>query len=243
MEEIILSDGKPIKVRTAGIYEFDYIERPDLGDFTYKAKILGGVEKDLPYDIGRYEETGTPPPEPPDVPLDQIEEDSEEWHQLRDSQLYQAALQHSRMRLESAATFYDLVVDHVLQRCVDPPEDIYRIVTEQDWDKVRYAALVPQITMTMVREVLNNTFQASFDAQELMDAMDKVKGGSGSFNPLRAWEMEWANEMGLRDSELALIPVEERTRRVCAKFLRTNWMEILESEKSRKKMATLDAVS
>ena len=44
----------------------------------------------------------------------------------------------------------------------------------------------------------------------------------------------WANEMKLGDMELAVIPVEERARRICAMML-NNWLEFLEMDKSRKR--------
>ena len=72
-----------------------------------------------------------------------------------------------------------------------------------------------------------------YDDEEVFDALDKTKGGSGMYNAIRLWENEWANEMGLSDIELAVIPVEERARRICAKFLRS-WFEFLELEKMRR---------
>ena len=101
---------------------------------------------------------------------------------------------------------------------------------QNDWEQVYKVAMVPQITEKMITDILRDTFQAKFQEREIFEALDRAKGGSGSYNAIRLWENEWANEMGYSDVELAIVPVEERARRVVAKFLRS-WMDFLEMDK------------
>jgi hypothetical protein len=234
MPEVTLpSSGGKCKVRTLGIFELDRIHREFIGPFTYEITIFGGAKKTAEYDIGKYEELGREPPRPPDIPEHEIRENTPEWYQFRDSQLYKAAEHHNRMRFESVGAYCDNVIAYILENCLEDPDDVKLIVTKQDWEEVRFAALVPQITERMVINILRDTFQAQFNDQEIIDALDSIPGGSGKYNPIRLWEIQWANEMGYSDSDLALIEVDERARRVCGKFL-TKWLEALELDKMRK---------
>lgn len=232
MPIVTLSDGEPCEVRTLGIFELDSIRREFLGPFTFMMKVLGGIEKEVEYDIGKYEELDRPIPTPPDIPEHELKENTEEWFQFRDSQLYQAAQHHAVLRIESVFEYCDDVIDYLLLNCISP-QDIRRIVTDEDWRLVYYAAMIPQITEALIIATLRDTYQAKFNHDEIFDALGKTEGGSGSYNAIRQWENDWANEMGYSDIELATVPVEERTRRVVAKFLR-GWMEFLEMDKWKK---------
>jgi hypothetical protein len=230
MPTVLLSDGDPCEVRTLGIFELDSIKRDFLGPFTFTIKVLGGGEKEAELDISKYEELGRPIPTPPDIPEHELKENTEQWYQFRDWQLYQSALHHGALRLESISVYCDSVADYILQNCVSVI-DGRRIVTDEDWKVVYTAAMVPQITEPMIIQILRDTYQATFNDQDIFDALDKAQGGSGAYNAIRLWENEWANEMGYGDIELAIVPVEERARRVVAKFLR-GWMEFLEMDKT-----------
>lgn len=240
MPTVTLSDGDDLEVRTLGIFELDVIERQIIGPYTYPVELLGDVIKEKKWDIGQYERLGRDPPSKPETPEHLIEEGTEEWYQLRDWKRYGTALWHREQQAESAAKYYEDIVSYILQECV-PREAIRRIVTQDDWRKVYVAALVPPLTMQLIIHTLRSTYQATFDDQEIFDALDAATGGSGSYNHVRLWENQWANKMGLSDMELAIIPVEERARRVCAMML-DNWFEFLELNKIRKK-GVLDADS
>jgi len=240
MPTVVLSDEKQCEVRTLGIYELDAIERTDPGLFTYPVEMVGGKIKQVEWDISKYEETGKEPPQKPDTPEHLIEEETEEWYMLRDYTRYQAALLHRKESNEIVAQYYEKVLGYILANCIDP-EDIPRIVIDEDLDKIYAAATVPQVTMSMLAKALRQTFNASFDDQEIFEAMDRATGGSGAYNQLRKWEMDWANKFGLSDVEIALVPVEERARRICAMML-DRWFEFLELDKIHKKNAA-DALS
>ncbi len=235
MPEVTLSDGEPLAVRTLGIFELDVVERQHIGPYTYPIELLGDVVKQAEWDLSKYEELGRDPPSKPKIPENKIEEDTEEWYQLRDWQRYETALWHRKEQNEAAAQFAENVCEYILVNCVEP-EHLNRIITEGDWEKTYVAALVPPLTMTLITETLKNTYSASFDNKDIFEAMGKAKGGSGEYNHIRLWENMWANEMKLSDLELAIIPVEERARRVCAMML-NNWLEFLEMDKSRKRRA------
>jgi hypothetical protein len=195
------------------------------------------VVKHAEWDLSKYEELGRDPPSKPEKPEHLIEEQTEDWYQLRDWKRYETALWHRKEQNEAAAQFAENVCGYILENCV-PREALQRIVTEEDWEKVYVNALIPPLTMELIIMTLRDTYQASFDDKELFDAMDDAKGGSGKYNHIRLWENKWATEMNLSDLELALIPVEERARRVCAMML-NGWMEFLEMDKSRKKREAL----
>jgi hypothetical protein len=235
MPEVILSDGEPLEVRTLGIFELDVVERQHLGPYTYPIELLGDVVKYAEWDLSKYEELGRELPSKPKKPEHLIEEDTEEWYQLRDWKRYETALWHRKEQNEAAAQFAESVCAYILENCI-PREAWNRIVTEGDWEKIYIAALVPPLTMQMIIDTLRDTYNASFDNKEIFEAMDKAKGGSGEYNHIRLWENQWATEMKLSDLELAMIPVEERSRRICAMML-NNWLEFLELDKSRKKRA------
>jgi hypothetical protein len=232
MPEVTLSDGGPCEVRTLGIFELDRIRYEFLGPFVFEMTILGGAKKEVEFDIGKYEELGRPLPTPSATPVEELKENTQEWFEHRDWQLYEAAIEHGKQRLNVVSAYADDVVAYILANCISE-EDVARIVIESDWQAVYKVALVPQVTEQLIVATLRGTYQAEYDGQEVFDALDNSKGGSGMYNAIRLWENEWANEMGYNDVELATVPVEERARRICAKFLR-NWFEFLELEKMRK---------
>lgn len=232
MPEVTLSDGGPCEVRTLGIFELDNIHYEFLGPFTHTVKVLGGGEKEAEYDITKYEELGRPLPKPASVPENELKENTQQWYEHRDWQLYSAALYHGRLRLDVVSDYCDEVIAYILANCISQ-EDRNRIVYESDWEKIYIAALVPQVTEELIIETLRSTYQARYADEEIFAALDKAKGGSGEYNPIRLWENEWANEMSYDDIQLAIVPVEERARRICAKFLRS-WFEFLEIEKMRR---------
>ena len=170
MPIVTLSDGDPCEVRTLGIFELDSVRREFLGPFTFMMKVLGGTEKEVEYDISKYEELDRPKPTPPDVPEHELKENTEEWFQLRDTQLYQAAERHGVLRVESVSDYCDDVIDYILLNCLTP-EDVHRIVTDEDWKTVYYVAMIPQISEAMIIDVLRDTYQAKFNQDDVFDAL------------------------------------------------------------------------
>ncbi len=237
MPEPILSDGEIIETRTFGIFDLDNVAKDFLGPFTYQMKLLGGDVKESEYDISRYEETGTEPPKMPDTPESEIVEESNDWYQMRDAQRFMAAELHNIRRLERVSGYADNAVAYILKEGVINQADISRIVTEEDWELTYISILIPQLTKKMLADSLKLTYDATYDEQSIFDAMDRVGGGRASYNAIRQWEVDWSNEFGVNDAELAALSVVERARRV-AGFMLPKWIEALESDRlhSKKKV-------
>lgn len=210
--EIKLSSGTLFKVRQLGLFELDNIFPKSIGPFTYTMEILG-KEYEAEFNLDSYEE----PPKKPDKPEREIQPNTLEHDQLLDWQLYQAGLLHNRKRVETTMQFYIEMKDYIIENaCLDDPN---LIVTTTDWQMVYDAAIVPQLTLDLIAATLNNTYSAKFNDQELLEALAKAKKGRGTYNVIKLWENKLMLEMNMTELEYAMIPLEERARKVCAMFL------------------------
>lgn len=230
-DDVVLSDGKECHVETLGYFELDGITLPRIGVFTYEITMVTGDKKQVELDLARYEEL----PKKPDIPEHEIVEESPAWYRLREWQLVQAALLHSRVRIESAHEYCEQILKYVLTNCI-APEDLRRIKTPEDWEAVRWAALVPPLTRERLGDTLRSTFNASYNDEEIFDAMDKTSGGLGAYNALRLWENQLANLLQLSDMQYAMVDLEERSRRICALKL-SDWLEYLDMNRMKRKSA------
>jgi hypothetical protein len=228
-DDVVLSDGKKCHVETLGYFELDHIPLPNMGVFTYEVDFVAGDKRQVELDLSRYEEL----PKKPDIPEHELVEGTRVWYEFREWTLVQAALLHGRLRIESAHDYAEQILAYILKNCI-APEDVKRIKTPEDWEKVRWAALLPQLDRERLAETLRNTFNATYNDEEVFDAMDKTSGGMGAYNALRLWETQLANLLQLRDMEYAMIDLEERSRRVCAMKL-NNWLEFLDVDRIKKK--------
>lgn len=228
-DDVVLSDGKECHVETLGYFELDNIPLPRIGVFTYEMEMVTGDKKQVELDISLYEEL----PKKPAIPEHEAVEGTRVWYEWREYQLVQAALLHGRLRIESAHEYCEQIVKHILSESVSP-EDIKRIKTNEDWEKIRWAALVPPLTRDRLADTLRSTFNATYNDDEIFDAMDSTSGGLGAYNALRLWENQLANILQLRDMEYAMIDLEERSRRICAMKL-NDWLEYLDMSRQRRK--------
>jgi hypothetical protein len=227
--EIVLSDGKECHVETLGIFELDSVPLPHMAMFTYDMEMITGDVKQVELDLSRYETL----PEKPDVEEHELVEGTPAWYKWREWQLVQAALLHNRLRVEAAHEYCEKIKYLILDKAI-AAEDIPRIKTIEDWRKVCWAALVPPLERKHLAEILRSTFNASYDDEEIFDAMDEASKGMGSYNAIRLWENQIANQLGLLDWQYAQLPLEERGRRIIALKL-TDWLEHLDAERRRKK--------
>lgn len=228
--EIYLSDGEPCTVRRLGIFELDNIVPDKHEPFTYEIEDLTGKVHEVPFNIEDYEE----PPERPSVDPDTVKKGSPAWFDLYDWQLYQAAIAYRNEQMRSLARYYEEVTYYILDYCVQE-EDRNRIVLEEDWARVYTAALVPQLTMDLIQDTLRTTYKASFLEKEIFDAIDLLPKGKGAYNSIRKWENELMIQMELTEAQYALLPLEERARKVCALFL-DDIMGSLEMEVRRREL-------
>jgi hypothetical protein len=229
MPTITLSDNQPFEVRQLGIFELDKLTPKPIGPFTYTMKTITGKEFEVEFDINAYD---TPPIDPQ---VHSPEPETPEWYLLHDWQLYQAAMLHESKRQEILSQYYDDVVEHIIGSCCKG--DTRRIVTREDWLKIYEAALVPQLTLEDIATILRQTYNAEFNGQDIFDALQNASKGHGSYNTIRLWENKLMVEMQLTELEYALMPVEERARKVCALFL-SDIMTYLETDLQMKKSKT-----
>lgn len=153
-KNVILSDGEKCKVRILGLFELDGIAEPPLGPYRYSILMATGEILEDEYDLRAVKDI----PKPPDVVIEDIEEGSWEWHQLREYETYQAALAHEKKRLASYETYLATIKDYILTNCLDE-SDHNRIITVKDWERVQSAAIVPKITEEAIADTLRDTFQ------------------------------------------------------------------------------------
>lgn len=229
--EVVLSDGQPCSVRRLGIFELDPIGTDLVGPFRYKFTLANGQEVEEEYDISRI----STPPAHPGVPENEIVERSPQWWALLEWQTYKAAVEHERKRLESVTNYVTEVSGYIASSCLSP-EDRNRIVDLEDWKLVYDVALVPQLTPDILAETFKKNFGAIFDGLEIFDALRRTTKGSGSYDAIRAWEIQAMAAFGYQtEEEWSELSLEERARKVAAVNL-PRIMENLESDKTRREM-------
>lgn len=222
---VTLSDGADYRVPRLGIFELDTLRANPLGVFTYQIEVMGKLY-DVEFDITAWPE----PPRQPDNPNPTPE--TPEWYALQNYTLYQAGVLHEARRIQQMYDYVEAVAQYILYKC---PDDINRISTQGDWQLVYQAALVPQLTVQILAETLQQTYQAEFEGVNVLTALENLRSDSGgSYNTLRQWENELMMRMQMNELEYALLPLAERARKVCAIFL-PRIMEALEMERGRKK--------
>lgn len=154
MQDVIMDSGEKVGVRRLTIFELDdAVKTRPLGPYTVTIKI-NDKHLEVPHDASRYDE----PPREMDSP-DSYDEGTEEWHAAREYWHYMAWVQHEQRRMESIHAYMKAVSDYIMNNCVSP-EDAKKIVSADDWDAVRRAALVPQLTQEDLERVLRDGFRS-----------------------------------------------------------------------------------
>lgn len=228
--EIVLSDGKPCSVRRLGIYDLDGIGAEIIGPFTYEITLLDGQKVNVEYDISNISN----PPLHPGVLEHEIDPKSKEWYQLLEWQTYKQALVHERKRINSFVQYINDTSAYIADRCLTP-SDKERIVDVVDWSSVREVALVPPLTHDLLGQVLKETFSAVFEGKEIFEAMQGMAKGSGSYDALKAWEIQAMNQMQMTEEQWANLTVMERARKVMAEKV-GDLVTGLETDKQVKRM-------
>ena len=230
--EVVLLDGQPCSVRRLGIFELDRVGTDLVGPFRYNFTLANGQEVEEEYDISRI----STPPAHPGVPEHEIAERSPQWWALLEWQTYKAAVEHERNRLNSVTGYVIEVSAYIAESCL-AVEDRNRIVDIEDWKLVYDAALVPQLTPEILADTFKKNFGAIFDGLEVFDALRRTTKGSGSYDTIRAWEIQAMAQFGYgTEEEWSELSLEERARKVAAVNL-PKIMESLESDKSSKEAA------
>lgn len=230
--EVTFADGYIADVRRLGIFELDKIPKPDLGPYRYKLKVYGGEVLELEYDPFSFEEEGKEPPRKPNTPESEIKPDSPEAYAWRDWNRHEAALLHHELRLKAMHLYFEAIASYIIGHCLDKEAIIH--LSEADWPLVYEIALVEPVTMDLIDRALRDTYEAEYAGKSIFDARKELPESESSYNVLRVWENQLANLLQLRDEELALMPADERARRIVAMKI-DRWMESLELNSERKK--------
>lgn len=156
MPTVTLSDGQPCKVRRLGLFELDGCGREILGPYRYTMLSAMGVFLEDEYVI---------PTDRADIPTDPGKPISEltleEQDQLRAYETYVAALSHEKFRIASYEDRINDIAGYILNTCLDPA-DKNRVITQEDWEKIHIAAVIPELTMEGVAACLRDTFYGEF---------------------------------------------------------------------------------
>jgi hypothetical protein len=230
--QVTFANGYTAEVKRLGIFELDKLPKPDLGSYRYKLKTLGGEVLEQEYDPFAYEEQDREPPTKPEKPEHAIEFDSQEWHQLHTWRRHQAALIHHDLRLKSMQLYFEAIVAYILTTCIS--SEALEQMSEEDWPLVYESALIEPVSMELIDQVLKDTYEAEYAGRPIFDARKELPESLASYNVLRVWENQLANELKVRDEELALWPAVERARRIVAMKI-DKWMESLEMDTERRK--------
>lgn len=176
LKAVTLSDGLPCKVRQLGLFELDGRGREVVGPYRYSLLLATGQITEDEYDIRALDEI----PQPPDKPLKEIEQGSDEHFQLQEYDTYLAALAHEKTRIESYHGYAADITTYILTNCLDEA-DRQRVVTEDDWHVVYQASLVPELTMEVLAQTLGSVFQGFlWWAGDLRRAFDYGRRGRES---------------------------------------------------------------
>lgn len=155
IKTVVLSDGLPCEVRQLGLFELDGMASEILGPYRYSILTATGQIIEDEYDLRALTYT----PQPPDMPLDQIKPNSNEYKQQRDYDTYLAALAHEKERFKSYENYVNEIAAYIATNCVSQ-DDSKRLVSVDDWRRIYAAALVPQLNEEGLAQCLRQTFQS-----------------------------------------------------------------------------------
>jgi hypothetical protein len=143
-EVVTLSDGADCEVRVLGLFELQNEVAPEEepGPFVYTYEVLGGQVVSKTYDA---EDFANPPT-------------WQEWD------TYQAAVAHQQQQLILAEKYAKDVAAYIMANCLGK-EERSRIVTEEDWQKVYRAAMIPTVTEEDIEAALSRIFQGYIQGQ------------------------------------------------------------------------------
>ncbi len=211
MPEVELESGVTVLVRRLGLFELEGKGPALIGPFLYEYELPGGQKVMAEYDLLSV----TTPPEPPSIPEEEVEPRSELYWRWIEYHTYQAALRHEGRRQESLAAHLTWVSTYIRDNCLRP-QDVAQVLTPEDWLRVHRAALVPQVDRALLADVFQRVYQAEYDGEPLLEAMDRLKPGSGSYEVIRSWEVQLQIEMGLSETAYLDLPLEERAVKIAA---------------------------
>lgn len=227
---VILSDGEECSVRILGLFEARDIPLDWDEPFTYELESYTGRKYTVVFPFDKYEKE----PEIPRVPKYEAEQGTALYDQWREYELYQAAKAHYAEMDRRVRAYLNRMTDRILDVCVSP-DDLSRIITIQDIDRVREAALTRPVSKDILKNILDNQFKAKFDGNGVIDQLfsNDDDDGGGRYATILGWEVELMNRLGMSQDEYSQLDVYDRAIRICGEKL-PSWMESLEIRKMRK---------
>ncbi|TXH17709.1 MAG: hypothetical protein E6R03_03365 [Hyphomicrobiaceae bacterium] len=198
--------------------------------FSYRMTFLNGDSADVAY-TREDMENGRSIPMPQKRKADCVPLDPE-WDAWLAYDTQKAAELHYARQDAEQEGWLDKAVRHVINKCISQ-EDRRRILLEDDVDAIMEAALVPEVTHEMLRDVISRKYRASFDGENVVDALEALPSGSGEVRIIRLWERELQMKLGKSLEEYGMLPASERADMLVAMKL-PEWMSALESEKMRR---------
>jgi hypothetical protein len=162
-EVVTLSDGAECNIRVLGLFELQNEVAPEEepGPFAYSFEVMGGEVVRKTYDA---EDFANPPPKPSIPREEATKENSQPWFAWQEWDTYQAALAHQQQQLILAEKYAKDVAAYIMTHCLEE-EDRSRIVTEEDWQKVYRAAMIPTVTEEDIEAALSRIFQGYVQGQ------------------------------------------------------------------------------
>ena len=151
---VTLSDGGECHVRQLGMFDLDDVRLDLIGPYVYEVQTVNGKTYLVEYDGSRWDD----PPKEPARPHDQIKQGDEDWPDMVEYLRYQSWLVHEKKRRGLMQEYFMACVRYILDNCISA-EDRKRLVKPEDWAKVHAAALVPELTLEVLAETLQATFQ------------------------------------------------------------------------------------
>lgn len=235
--EVVLSDGKPCRIRPLGIFELDNVAPSEkLGPYFYEFKLLDGSTAKAYYDLSALDA----PPPIPTVPKEEAERGSQAYVAWIERETYEAAVAHQVNQNLVMERYNNAVLQYILDHGLANRSDSTRIVLPEDWQKVYEAALVPEVDEYILADVLERNFKAEYNGMGVLDALQHVDGGAGGYLAVKKWESELMLRLQLSEAEYSQIPVMERARQIVAMKM-DDWFSVLESDRISKEMARKNA--
>jgi hypothetical protein len=146
-----------------GLFELQNEVAPEEepGPFVYTYEVLGGQVVSKTYDAEDFAN----PPTKPKIPREEAtKENSQPWFAWQEWDTYQAAVAHQQQQLILAEKYAKDVAAYIMANCLGK-EERSRIVTEEDWQKVYRAAMIPTVTEEDIEAALSRIFQGYIQGQ------------------------------------------------------------------------------
>lgn len=220
---VILSNGQKARVRRLGLFELDdNIDKPNLEPYTVTILFSSGEIYNQPYDLSiiRY---------PPDTPLEECEENSQDWYKWREYLRYNEGLVYEEKRIQAYVDYSYQVAEFI--RNVAVLDKLPRELEAEDWEIIGAAALCHTVEMDDINRAIAQ-LGGQWDGESLLKAYQTVPRSKGSYD-FRVVELDMM--MSLQESEQTYFsrPVRERARLIAKDQIR-DMIKALEIEEANK---------